>query len=138
MELLQRIGKNVTISPNGCWEWNGATSRGYGSISISNSKKQTHRVVYEALVYDLTTGNQVHHLCENRSCLNPSHLHHTKDISHHQSIHRHNVCLYGHRLEGDNLIIVVRRNIEERRCKKCHQQQALKSWHKRHSVNTNG
>ncbi len=129
--LIRRVGDRARVMPSGCWEWTGATTHSYGSVAVGNKKTApTHRVVYGNLVYPLKTENQVHHLCENSLCLNPSHLYHTENIQHHQKLHRKRLCPKGHALDGDNLVTIKRRRIDERRCVQCHREQALVSWHK--------
>jgi hypothetical protein len=71
---MQRLAERVTISPNGCWEWIGHKSKGYGKATISGHRVRTHRVVYEHCVDLIPAGREVHHLCTSKSCLNPSHL----------------------------------------------------------------
>lgn len=59
---------------DGCWEWRGCTSSGYGNIRAWGRKWYTHTFAYMALVGPVPPGLQLDHLCRNRRCVRPSHL----------------------------------------------------------------
>lgn len=59
---------------DGCWNWIGARSNGYGSVRLQGSTRAVHRVVFEALVGPIPDGLHIDHLCRNRACCNPAHL----------------------------------------------------------------
>lgn len=60
-----------------CWLWTGATSQGYGVISVGGYKGKNlmaHRVAYELTKGPIPEGLVIDHLCRAPRCVNPDHL----------------------------------------------------------------
>jgi hypothetical protein len=72
--LLARFWDKVHVLDNGCWEWQGGKSRGYGYSSWRGRNHQVHRLAFERLVGPIPEGLTIDHLCRNRACVNPVHL----------------------------------------------------------------
>ena len=84
--------KKIQVSAFGCWEWTGKINKdGYGYILVGSRTDGSrhymfaHRYAYEAVWGPIPSGKELHHLCENRCCVNPWHL---EAISHGENVRR--------------------------------------------------
>ena len=61
---------------NGCWEWQKATSNGYGVVTKPHDAgtQLAHRAAFEAWVAPIPPNTHVLHTCDNPPCCNPAHL----------------------------------------------------------------
>lgn len=119
---------NVKVIFGSCWEWTGTKrTNGYGSFYAKNKQTQAHRAMYAWVVGPIPIGDVVHHICDNKGCVNPDHL---QLMSHsiHTSIHHgpsHNAnkthCKKGHPFSDENTIIMLRENgtFRGRKCRVC-------------------
>jgi HNH endonuclease len=71
--LEERLAEKIAIG-DGCWEWRGAHTLGYGSIREGGRGQLVHRIMYERLIGPIPEGTEIDHLCRNRGCVNPGHM----------------------------------------------------------------
>lgn len=73
-----RMTKVVIDDETDCWLWLGAvTKQGYGTVADHRGTKNSttaHRLFYRTYVGAIPTGESLHHICNNRRCVNPDHL----------------------------------------------------------------
>ena len=88
MDIATRFWSKVRRldDDDGCWEWRGATDKGYGTVSMLvdgvKMQRRAHRVAWE-LTYGEIKGHVpgdpdreilIMHLCDNPKCVRPDHL----------------------------------------------------------------
>jgi len=73
---LDRFLTKVIKVPSGCWEWTAAKNNsGYGVFGVAHHRViNAHRWAYENFVGKIPSAHEIHHLCENKTCVNPEHL----------------------------------------------------------------
>lgn len=110
------------ITKNGeCWIWTASKSgEGYGIHYVNNKGYSAHRAVYESLVGEIPEGHQLHHICQNKLCVNPDHL---MPMTHqqHRAAHREEAthCPHGHEYTDTNTFYSSE---GYRKCRLCHNQ----------------
>jgi len=58
-----------------CWLWtHGVTNKGYGRFKLNGTMQLAHRIAYQLSIGTIPDGLCVLHRCDQRLCINPSHL----------------------------------------------------------------
>lgn len=74
-EEKKYIIDRVSVSENGCWNWQLRTSHnGYGLTQRKGLDLRVHRYAFELWKGEIPEGMLILHSCDNRKCCNPEHL----------------------------------------------------------------
>lgn len=114
-EALTRI-LGHTEKRKGCWVWTRATDQnGYGRTNVAGQSMGAHRATYSLMVGPIPAGHHVHHVCQNKPCVNPTHLQPITPADHNRlRVRTH--CLHGHEFDSVN---TYRTPAGSRACRKC-------------------
>lgn len=72
----QRVDKTSGHGPGGeCWVWMGKKfKQGYGYLRYGGRSCKAHRLAWELTNGPIPAGMSILHACDNRPCVNPSHM----------------------------------------------------------------
>lgn len=72
--VAERFWAKVTVVPNDCWLWTGATREGYGRIMLEDQTLvDAHRLSF-FMAYGVWPPEDTRHRCDTPACVNPTHL----------------------------------------------------------------
>lgn len=132
------IFDSIKIQPEtNCWLYTGKTRNGYGVLILTrrldddhiwNRNAYAHIVAYETKHGFVPSGKCLHHICKNKSCINPSHLElldigiHPKrhsGINHQMPYSTH--CRHGHLWNETNTYSYLNKQTghPSRQCREC-------------------
>lgn len=122
----ERFWKKIAVTDNGCWEFTGSKSNGYGKVQRGGVKMPTHQFTWTRLVGPIPDGLEVDHLCRNRPCCNPEHL---EPVTHRENVLRGESpcaknakkthCSKGHEYTPEN---IMKKYLPARQCLECYRE----------------
>lgn len=134
-ELERFFDKVATEANTGCWLWMGIIRKGYGRVTQAQKHFSAHKVMYLHMGGVIPEGQELDHLCDTPSCVNPDHL---RPVTHPENVRRgkgaagdhfrRTHCKKGHPLSGDNLL----RDRRGRHCRECERRRALAHYYQHH------
>lgn len=136
-----KLWTGCEIDPSsGCWKWTGAKSpQGYSLPFMHGRQHLGHRLSHELFLGPIQSGNQVHHECGTRLCVNPAHLRQLSpaehvavtDLRNNGDEHRKKThCRNGHPYSGYNVRHGrTNKGGPRRTCRTCARESALKAYH---------
>lgn len=73
--FIAQVRSRCTETDAGCWEWQGKRGHdGYPRVALASRLMALHRLMLEAREGAPLGSQQAHHVCANRTCVNPQHL----------------------------------------------------------------
>ncbi len=125
--VLERFFDKVDLDEStGCWNFTSSIGKSNNGRFYYNHKcMEAYRIGYLLMGGEIPDKFHLHHICENRLCVNPEHLIPVTSAEHHGDLTPHHIayknkrkthCPQGHPYTADNLVQGI---IKSRHCKIC-------------------
>lgn len=125
------IANRIQIDTNsGCWNWLPyKNEKGYGICRHLGKLVKAHRLSYEVFT-NRVIKHTINHICENKSCVNPSHL---EDVTNKENVRKargyyiHNdewYCRNNHKMNAENIYFIGKGEM----CLQCRQYYRQGRW----------
>lgn len=124
-DAKKRLRPYILQLGNGCQVWTRTHNRqGYGVLRFKGRQHKAHRLVYETYVGAIPDKHAMHHTCECKACVNPSHLVPlTPEVHGLISKPAQAFCIRGHPMTPENLYAYPKARCKngnlQRTCRKC-------------------
>ena len=123
-----RFWDKVSVG-DGCWEWTGSKSHGYGQFWDGDRPVRAHRWAWEQEHGPVPGGLDLDHLCRNPGCVRPDHL---EPVTRQENLLRgvsaqraKTHCPAGHLYDDENTMLS---SSGHRKCRTCNRETA-REWH---------
>ncbi len=70
-QKMEESYNKFVVKQEGCWNWKGCTSRGYGKINFGKKQLGAHQASWMIHNGEIPKGKHILHKCDNRKCTNP-------------------------------------------------------------------
>ena len=124
---------NRSAGPDACWDWQRyRDEHGYGMFKLNGRAVRTHRFAAYITYGAIPDGYEVHHKCTNRACVNPKHLEPLSSADH-LNLNPLTITQRARTL-CQRCDSPLRRDTDQRRCRKCQSERRRKLTQKRRAA----
>jgi hypothetical protein len=116
---IEQFAQRFKVLDNGCWEWQGKRSKGYGRFSVAGRDRSAHRIMWELVGRPVDFDKELDHLCRNPPCINPAHLEQVTALENAIRKNRNPLCRRGHVWADNEVPYNVGGGKIRRRCNAC-------------------
>lgn len=132
------FASRLVRTADGCWEWRGALSKGYGSLRVDGRVEYAHRYLWQLINGPVPEGLELDHICRNPACVRPTHL---EAVTHHENLRRGMVpwavtARTGQCKRGHSMADAYLQANGKRRCRTCHTTSQRESYRRRRHGST--
>lgn len=116
-DLERFLSKFTERGASDCWIWNGTHGGPYGKFVLAHKSHTAHRLCYELSIGPIPERHHLHHRCNSKDCINPTHFEIlTPELHAKEHAARITHCKRGHPFDEPNTAVSP---TGVRSCRKC-------------------